>query len=76
MPRKDGLRKFQQALLKKTEVVFYKKHMRKHFRKILEATELTFNDNATRRQQAAWNLAKPLSIAEIKQLSSVAVVQP
>lgn len=76
MPRKDGLRKIQQALIKKTDVSFYKSHMKKHFRKILEATEVTFSDYSSRRQQATWNLAKPLSVTEIKQLSAVAVRNP
>merc|ERR1711939_946358 len=60
MPRKDALRKFQQALIKNTDVAFYKVHLKRQFRRILEATELTFNDTATRREQASWNLAKPL----------------
>lgn len=76
MPRKDTLRKFQQQLLKKTDVSFYKNHMKRHFRRIVEATEVTFSDYNTRRQQANWNLAKPLSVAEIKQLSSVVVRNP
>jgi len=59
MPRKEQLRKKQQALLKKTDVVFYRRHMKDHFRKILKAVELTFADAASAKQQAAWNLAKP-----------------
>jgi hypothetical protein len=76
MPKKEALRKFQQSLIKKTEVSFYKSHMKKHFRRILEATEVTFNDTAAKRIQASCNLAKPLSVAEIKQLSSVSVRNP
>lgn len=71
MPRKDALRKFQQQLLKNTDVSFYKSHLKKHLRRILEATELTFTDHEGRREQANWNLAKPLTMAELKQLSSV-----
>lgn len=73
MPRKDTLRKFQQELLKRTDVSFYKVHMRKHLRRILDAVELTVGDTNGRREQAGWNLAKPLSMAELKQLSSVGV---
>lgn len=43
MPRKEALRKFQQSLIKNTEVSFYKSHMKKHLRRILEATETTFS---------------------------------
>lgn len=71
MPRKDTLRKFQQEILKKTDVSFYKNHMKKQLRRILEATELTYSDTSARREQASWNLAKPLTVGELKLLSSV-----
>eukprot|EP00746_Dinoflagellata_sp_MGD_P064762 gnl/MRDRNA2_/MRDRNA2_27012_c0_seq1.p1 gnl/MRDRNA2_/MRDRNA2_27012_c0~~gnl/MRDRNA2_/MRDRNA2_27012_c0_seq1.p1 ORF type:complete len:314 (-),score=84.23 gnl/MRDRNA2_/MRDRNA2_27012_c0_seq1:105-1046(-) len=69
MPRKALLRKAQVKLLNNLsdQVSFYRGHMRRNFNRILEATELEFSDVAGRRQQAAWNLAKPLSITEIKQ---------
>jgi hypothetical protein len=69
MPRKALLRKAQVKLLNNLsdQVSFYRGHMRRNFNRILEATELEFGDVAGRRQQAAWNLAKPLSITEIKQ---------
>lgn len=73
MPRKNKLRQNQLQLLKKTDVSFFKSHMKKHFRKILEATEVPFNDKETRRIQATWNLAKPLKTHELKQLSAVVV---
>lgn len=76
MPRKETLRKFQQALLKKTDVSFYKSHMKKHLRKILEAAEVTFSDHEARKMQGNWNLAKPLTVSEIKQLSAVGVRNP
>lgn len=76
MPRKDRLRKMQQAMLRRTNVSFYKTHLKRHLRRILEVTEVTFSDNNARREQATWNLAKPLSIAEIKQLNGVGVRQP
>lgn len=69
MPRKALLRKAQVKLLNNLsdQVSFYRGHMRKNFNRILEAAELEVGDVAGRRQQAAWNLAKPLSITEIKQ---------
>lgn len=69
MPKKALLRKAQVKLLNNLsdQVSFYRGHMRRNFNRILEATELEFGDVAGRRQQAAWNLAKPLSITEIKQ---------
>lgn len=73
MPRKNKLRQNQLQLLKKTEVSFFKSHMKKHFRKILEATEVPFTDKETRRIHATWNLAKPLKTHELKQLSAVVV---
>jgi len=68
MPRKALLRKAQVKLLNNLsdQVSFYRGHMRRNFNRILEATELEFGDVAGKRQQAAWNLAKPLSITEIK----------
>lgn len=65
MERKDDLRKFQQALLKKTDVSFYKSQMQRHFRKILEATEVTYNDHNARRMVASWNLAKPAGLKRL-----------
>jgi len=70
MPVKEGLRKAQAKMMKQLSgsVSFYRAHMRKQFKRVLEVTELQFGDVAARRKQAAWNLAKPLSITEIKQM--------
>jgi len=77
MPVKEGLRKAQARMLKQLSgsVSFYRAHMRKHFQRILEVSELQFGDAATRRKQAAWNLAKPLSITEIKQMAAAKIQQ-
>lgn len=64
MPRKELLRKKQQALLKKTDVAFYRQHMRRHFDKILEAVELTFDSSTRQRQRVMVNLAKPVTDTE------------
>jgi len=76
MPVKEGLRKAQAKMLKQLSgsVSFYRAHMRKHFQRILEVTELQYGDAATRRKQAAWNLAKPLSITEIKQMKAKTII--
>ncbi|CAE8586643.1 unnamed protein product [Polarella glacialis] len=66
MPRKDQLRKQQQALLKSTEVVFYKRQMKAHLQRILAAVELTFDDSSPEHWKAATsNLAKPRNFAHI-----------
>lgn len=72
MPVKESLRKAQARMLKQLSgsVSFYRAHMRKQFQRILEATELQYGDAQGRRKQAAWNLAKPLSITEIKQMKA------
>jgi len=72
MPVKEGLRKAQAKMLKRLSgsVSFYRAHMRKHFQRILEVSELQFGDATTRRKQAAWNLAKPLSVTELKELAA------
>jgi hypothetical protein len=77
MPVKDNLRKAQARMLKQLSgsVSFYRAHMRKHFQRILEASELQFGDAVTRRKQASWNLAKPLSITEIKQMAAAKIQQ-
>jgi len=66
MPRKELLRRKQQALLKKTDVVFYRGHMRKQFQRILEAVELTYSDTDGKRRQSKWNLAKPPTLSEMQ----------
>lgn len=71
MPRKNELRKVQQELLKSTDVSIYKVHLKKHLQRILDAVELQVNDKNGRRDQVGWNLAKPLTMAEIKQFASV-----
>lgn len=77
MPVKENLRKAQAKMLKQLSgsVSFYRAHMRKHFQRILEVSELQFGDTTTRRKQAAWNLAKPLSITEIKQMAAAKIQQ-
>lgn len=59
MPKKELLRKKQQALLKKTEVTFYKHQMNAHFQKILQAVEQTYTETNKKASQASLNLAKP-----------------
>merc|ERR1719160_786400 len=73
MPRKSLLRRAQIKLMHQLsdQVQFYRDHMKRNFQRVLAATELEFSDVAGRRQQAAWNLAKPLTISEIKQMSAV-----
>jgi len=75
MPRKDLLRKKQQALLRKSDVSFYKTQMNAQFQKILDAVELTYNDTTKKRSQASLNLAKPSLEQESRHFSSVAVRQ-
>lgn len=75
MPKKDRLRKKQQELMKKTDVVFYRHHMRRHFQRILEAVELTFSDTS-RKKKANMNLSKPLTAAELRNLAPAGVRQP
>eukprot|EP00747_Dinoflagellata_sp_TGD_P208483 gnl/TRDRNA2_/TRDRNA2_81968_c0_seq1.p1 gnl/TRDRNA2_/TRDRNA2_81968_c0~~gnl/TRDRNA2_/TRDRNA2_81968_c0_seq1.p1 ORF type:complete len:328 (-),score=65.51 gnl/TRDRNA2_/TRDRNA2_81968_c0_seq1:35-1018(-) len=76
MPRKEGLRQVQSMLLRKDSgIVFYKSHMRKHFEKILGVTELKFTDVSGRRAadgipELNYNLARPLTASEIKQLKN------
>lgn len=59
MPRKENLRKQQQALLRKSDVTFYKQQMNAHFQKILQAVEMTYSESSKKKSQAALNLAKP-----------------
>mmetsp|Transcript_9878 Transcript_9878/g.27632 ORF Transcript_9878/g.27632 Transcript_9878/m.27632 type:complete len:278 (-) Transcript_9878:143-976(-) len=75
MPRKETLRRKQQTLLKKTDVVFYRHHMRRHFQRILEAVESTFNDT-TKKKKVNMNLSKPLTVTELRHLSPAGVRQP
>jgi len=75
MPRKENLRRKQQALMKETNVVFYRRNMKEQFDKILMAAEVGFNDTVARREQASWNLAKPMSISEIKHLCGSTAIQ-
>lgn len=74
MPVKESLRKAQAKMLRQLSghVSFYRSHMRKNFQRIVAVTELQFGDTNTRREQASWNLAKPLSITEIKQMAAAA----
>ena len=48
------------------QVQFYRDHMKRNFQRVLAATELEFSDVAGRRQQAAWNLAKPPTVSFLK----------
>lgn len=75
MPKKTLLRRAQMKLMNQLseQVSFYRDHMKRNFQRILAATELEFGDVQGRRQQAAWNLAKPLTISEIKQMSAVKI---
>ncbi|CAE8681462.1 unnamed protein product [Polarella glacialis] len=61
MPRKEVLRREQQALLKKTDVIIYKDQMKEHFQKILNAVEITVGQSAKERIQymAGETLGKP-----------------
>jgi len=51
MPRKDNLRRTQQALLRNTSVTFYKNQMSERFDRILQATEFPFTEANTRRNK-------------------------
>merc|ERR1711957_940591 len=73
MPKKELLRKKQQALLRKTDVTFYRKQMNSHFKKILEAVELTYTDASAKKSQTSLNLAKPTLERESRHFASVGV---
>jgi len=75
MLRKEELRRRQQVLLRRTDVVFYRQQMRRHFQRILDAVELTFSDT-TRKKKVNMNLAKPLTVTELRHLSPAGVRQP
>lgn len=61
MPKKELLRKRQQEILRKTEIVHYRSHMRKHFQRILDAVELTYSDSSgSKAKDVHRNLAKPI----------------
>merc|ERR1719247_2277920 len=68
MPVKDKLRKEQQRISKSgiaQGISFYKEQYKQRMRKIVEISELSFEQADAARRLGNWHIAKPLGVNEM-----------